>query len=216
MAIIRSMGIGKASGSIDNITYSTIEGRTIARSKAAFVHNPNTSLQRAQRLRMRDVVFLWRVIGKRFEKLWTKRAKYNSPYNAFVSKNIMNDDSYLVDIDANEYELIEGFVLGEGTYLDTDITVVDNNGVLALSVEELSPLGSALKAGDVVGCAFFDQMGKLLDVTETIIRDFQLEEENLPYTYNNTDTPSDYHLIAPYWYSPSRKQSTTCIVKRVV
>lgn len=216
MARIRSMGIGKASGSIDNITYSTIEGRTIARSKPAFVHNPNTPLQRAQRLRMRDVVFLWRMVGRRFEKLWTRRAKYNSPYNAFVSKNIMNDDAYLVDVTENAYELIDGFVLGEGNYLDTDIAVSVEEGLVTVSVVPLSPLESAFKVGDIVGCAFFNQSGKLVDVSESSIKDFQIEEGSLPFTYTFTDSPSDFHLIAPYWYSPSRKMSTTCIVKRVV
>lgn len=216
MAIIRSMGVGKASGSIDNITYSTVQGRTIARSKPAFVHNPNTSLQRAQRLRMRDVVFLWRVIGRQFEKLWTKRARYNSPYNAFVSKNIMNDDTYLVDVLENDYELIPGFVLGEGIYLDTDMTMSEVDGELVTTINPLSPLGGALKVGDVIGCAFFDQSGVLIDVTETLIRESQLEKENLPFTSSNPLTPSSFDLIAPYWYSPSRKQSTTCIVKRVV
>ena len=215
MAIIRSMGVGKASGSIDNITYSTIEGRTIARSKAAFVHNPNTSLQVAQRLRMRDVVFLWRVIGKRFEKLWTKRAKYNSPYNAFVSKNIMNNDAYLVDVTENQYELIDGFVLGDGSYLNTDITVSVGEGGVDMTIPTLTPLGSALKQGDIVGCAFFDQQGVLIDVVENYVRDYQLEDKNLPFTSNFGSSSADFSLIAPYWYSPTRKQSTTCIVKRV-
>lgn len=216
MAIIRSMGIGKASGSIDNITYSTIQGRTIARSKASFVHNPNTVLQQRQRNRMSDIVFLWRFIGKRFEKLWTRKAKYNSPYNAFVSKNIMRDDTYEVMQEDNNYELIEGFVLGEGTFQQSDLTFRKSGADVMARVTEYSPLENALKAGDILGCARFDVEGVLLDIDEHVITEDELLEGGSPYSHTFISDIEDYSLAAVYWYSPSRKQSTTCIVQRAV
>lgn len=88
MAIIRSLAIGKAIKSAGNLTYSTIEGRTIAREKPAFVKNPRTSAQVAQRTRMSTAVALYRWLGSAVKQYFTVRKKYASQYNEFISRNI--------------------------------------------------------------------------------------------------------------------------------
>lgn len=213
MAIIKSMGIGKASGSIDNITYSTVQGRTIGRSKASFVANPNTAAQQAQRGKMRDIVFVWREAGLRLQKLWTKRAKYNSPYNAFVSKNIMNSTTYSAMPDLGVYSLEEGFILGEGQYSSENLELTANGQQSGVRILENSALFHTLKVGDVLGCVFLGDSGQIVDVVEHTLaaEDLDPEATFVAQAFNTFKDDITGHAV--YWYSPSRKISTTCVCR---
>lgn len=88
MAIIRSLAVGKARKSAGNITYQTVKGRTIAREKPAFVANPDTPLQQAQRGKMRKLVAAWRAWFSLLKPYFTVIDGYGSAYNQFVKMNM--------------------------------------------------------------------------------------------------------------------------------
>lgn len=94
MAIIRSLAVGKARKSAGNITYTTIDGRTIIREKPVFVRNPRTEGQVAQRTKLAKTVALWRWMGQSVKPYFTKRGKYLSEYNEFVKRNIGIADEF--------------------------------------------------------------------------------------------------------------------------
>lgn len=114
MAIIRSMGVGKARNSAGNLTYQTIKGRTIAREKPVFVRDPKTQAQLAQREKMRNVVEAWRYGYRQFKPMFTVIDRYGSEYNQFVKDNIhMGTDAWVDHVNLRlEYRV--GTVIGKG------------------------------------------------------------------------------------------------------
>lgn len=211
MAIIRSNGVGKARGSVDNWTYTTIEGRTIARAKPAFVDNPNTEKQQAQRAKMRNIVFLWRHAGQRLEKLWTKRKKYNSPYNAFVSANIMRPETFEVDLKFNTYSLEEGFILGEGQYSNLELSEEIGVRMVTVKIAKNTSLYSNVKVGDVVGVVVLGDSMQIVEVVEWTVTEDDLWEGKHDIDIELAWLSDDAQGYATYWYSPLRKLSTDCI-----
>ena len=212
MAIVKSLGLGKARGSAGEFTYSTIEGRTIARTKPAHVHNPNTEGQQAQRTKMREVVIAWRDAGQRFEKLWTNRKKYHSAYNSFVAANIANNGTFEVPEGKEYIYMNDGFILGKGQYQANQLDFVTGLNACEVKIKSSVSLFHNLKVGDIVGCVFIGDSGQVADVQEHTLTQEDLEAS--PNSVNQTlmTEKDDITGHAPYWYSPSRNLSTDCVV----
>lgn len=212
MAIVKSLGLGKARGSAGEFTYSTIEGRTIARTKPAHVHNPNTEGQQAQRTKMREVVIAWRDAGQRFEKLWTNRKKYHSAYNSFVSANIANNGTFEVPEGKEYIYMNDGFILGQGQYMPNQLQVIAEASNCTVMINNSESLFHNVKVGDIIGCIFVGDSGQVADVQEYTITQDDLAEGNVAIMASLTTTKDDITGHAPYWYSPSRNLSTDCVV----
>lgn len=215
MAIVKSLGLGKARGSAGEFTYSTIEGRTIARTKPAHVHNPNTAAQQAQRTKMSDVVIAWRDAGQRFEKLWTNRKKYHSAYNSFVSANISNNGTFVVAPAGDYIYMNEGFILGRGQYSANQLEVEASVDSVSIIVNESESLFHNLKIGDVLGVIFLGDSGQVVDVSEQSMNEFDFQEGMESLRKNFGTQESDIAGYAVYWYSPSRNLSTDCVVRMI-
>ena len=212
MAIVKSLGLGKARGSAGEFTYSTIEGRTIARTKPAHVHNPKTDAQQAQRGKMRDVVIAWRDVGQRFERLWTNRKKYHSAYNSFVAANIANDGTFDVDNSANHIEMNAGFILGQGQYNANQLEIDANAAMCQIKISNSESLYHNLKVGDIVGCIFLGDSGQVAEVQEYTLTQDDLDTAESAISHVFEPKRDDITGHAPYWYSPSRNLSTDCVV----
>lgn len=212
MAIVKSLGLGKARGSAGEFTYSTIEGRTIARTKPAHVHNPNTEGQQAQRTKMREVVIAWRDAGQRFEKLWTNRKKYHSAYNSFVSANIANNGTFEVPAGKEYIYMNDGFILGRGQYQANQLVLLAERGTATVEIKNTESLYHNLKVGDILGCVFVGDSGQVADVQEYTITQDDLDNSTTFVNTILTSTKDDVTGYAPYWYSPSRNLSTDCVV----
>ena len=212
MAIVKSLGLGKARGSAGEFTYSTIEGRTIARTKPAHVHNPNTEGQQEQRTKMRDVVIAWRDAGQRFEKLWTNRKKYHSAYNSFVSANIANNGTFKVAPAGTYIYMYNGFILGKGQYQANQLDLCPGFNDCEVKILNSVSLFHNLKVGDIVGCVFIGVSGQVADVQEATITQEDLDPTEPFVDFHLKSAKDDIKGYAPYWYSPSRNLSTDCIV----
>ena len=151
MAIINSIVIGKARKSIGNVTLSTIEGRTIAREKPAYVRDPKTSKQVVQRNKMRMLVGMFQQNGRQFSRLWTSRKKYNSPYNAFVSANMVYADSITYDDNTGLYKSSVKLLYGRGVFDSTSLSVAKGvDDETEVSFNNVNMIGQ-LKDGDIIG-----------------------------------------------------------------
>lgn len=94
MAIINSMGVGKASGSMGNVTYRTVKGQTIGSQKLAKgLQALGTYKQVSRRVRMANLVFAYRAFnnagnGAGMYQAFPFRDSKSSPWNEFFKKNI--------------------------------------------------------------------------------------------------------------------------------
>ena len=212
MAIVKSLGLGKARGSAGEFTYSTIEGRTIARTKPAHVHNPNTEAQQAQRAKMSAVVLAWRDVGQRFEKLWTKRKKYHSAYNSFVSANIANNGTFDVAPEGTYVYMNNGFILGQGQYSANQLDISGSESRALIRIRETDSLYHNLKVGDILGCVFVGDSGQVADVVEYTLVENDLNPSSGIVLEEFETLKDDITGYAGYWFSPSRNLSTDCKV----
>lgn len=87
MAIINSIILGRAKGSIGNVSFSTQKGRVIARQKPSIVANPRTQAQLGQRAKVSAVNVAWYMIGNVIKSGITQLVGLGSQFNTYVSKN---------------------------------------------------------------------------------------------------------------------------------
>lgn len=89
MAKVHSLAVRKARGQIGGMVYSTYGGQTIVREKPAVVSNPRTNSQMNQRIKMANVVGLYRP-NKTWMEKWAfpERPEKWSNYNAYMSENL--------------------------------------------------------------------------------------------------------------------------------
>lgn len=89
MAKVHSLAVRKARGQLGGMVYSTYGGQTIVREKPAVVRNPRTNSQMNQRVKMANVVGLYRP-NKTWMEKWAfpERPEKWSNYNAYMSENL--------------------------------------------------------------------------------------------------------------------------------
>lgn len=88
MAIVNSIVLGRAKGSIGNVTLATVKGRVIAKQKPTIVSNPRTETQQLQRSKLSKAVLAYQVIGNYVKSGITTLLPFSSQYNTYISKNI--------------------------------------------------------------------------------------------------------------------------------
>jgi hypothetical protein len=122
MAKVANPLIGKTSGSIGGVTFSSWKGVNVAKSKPTVVANPQSDAQVAQRAAFSLLVSLYRamvsilVIG--FKELAIKK----SEFNAFVSQNLKN--AFDLSSPPTATFVPASFMISKGTITDTPITSV--------------------------------------------------------------------------------------------
>ena len=89
MAKVHSLAVRKARGQMGGMVYSTYGGQTIVREKPAVVSNPRTNSQMNQRIKMANVVGLYKPNRAWMEKwAFPNRPQKWSNYNAYMSENL--------------------------------------------------------------------------------------------------------------------------------
>lgn len=212
MAIIRSLAIGKARKSAGNLTFSTVKGRTIAREKPAFVSNPNTAKQQAQRTKMSKVVAAYRSIGSQVKDLFTVIPQYGSAYNQFVKMNIGIADNFEIDENTGVVKNITGMCVANGVYPTKcfEFQVVDNEIAVVIHNPQLR---EEIKAGDMLFGVGTPVDG---DGTPQVYTNVLTEEDleagmSSDYYFPIPDVPA-LSNVAVAWYSPATNRSTTAYV----
>lgn len=162
MAIINSLAVGKAVKSMGGITYSTQQGRVIAKQKVTTVKDAMSPSQLAQRNKLTATVKLWRQYQADIKQFWTRLDGYNSKYNQFVSSNIgFANDTFSYDpitqkVTQTKFQIARGYFPINSIELKKGDPATATVRVRAISNE----LRDNLKVGDKLH--FYDaEYGKL-------------------------------------------------------
>lgn len=212
MAIINSLAIGKARKSAGNLTFSTVKGRTIAREKPAYVSNPQTVKQTAQRAKMATIVAAWRQYGYKCRHLFTVIAGFGSPYNEFVKKNIQLAANLPKDATSGVPYSCAGMQLGSGKYGSNALNIqADENNECLVRIMD-AQLQQEIQVGDVVGVIATSDNASFFYVDTT-----EVTSDNIQALANGQSVSVDQSydtgaLFAPFWYSSSRNLSSTPIL----
>ena len=106
MAIIKSVVLEEASGSIDGLVFYQLNGQQVVRSKAVDPYDPKTPAQLAQRAKIANMVFLYSYMSDFVQFRKAEKTQRESLYNLFgriftpylslpVTKNLVTLLQYL-------------------------------------------------------------------------------------------------------------------------
>lgn len=144
MAIIKSLAVGKAKGSAQNLTYTTRGGDTIMKGKVAFPENPKTVGQMARRVRWANIVNVWQAFSHRDRPSFENRAPRVSDFNAFLGANIGGVPVYLTASEAKQNgSVVAAYQITEGSLPAIDVGA----GTGGVPVSSIS-LGNLVIDGD--------------------------------------------------------------------
>jgi hypothetical protein len=154
MAITSNTLIGKASGSIGGVTFSSWKGKNVAKSKPSSVANPNTAGQQTSRRKMSFIVAFYRMIAAVVNVGFLQMAVGKSAYNAFASTNLLN--GAVTDNGTIASLVPENLLVAKGTLdQEQDFTILadasDNNISLDWSA---SASGNQLTTDNAYAVAF--------------------------------------------------------------
>ena len=133
MAVVNSLAVGKAVGSMGGLTYSTQQGRVIVKQKVTSVRDAMSPSQLAQRDKLNATVKLWRQHQADLKQFWTRLDNYNSAYNQFVSSNIVSaNDTFSYDpitqkVSFTKFQIARGYFPINSILLDRKSTRLNSS-----------------------------------------------------------------------------------------
>lgn len=145
MAILSVGLLGSSRNKVGNIVTYRMKGQDIARAKATQVSNPRTAAQQAQRVKLANLVAMYRANLSWMDNLAfsTKPQKW-SDYNAFVSANIGENRVYLTKAQAAAgFGIVAPYVVSRGS-----LPSVEFNATTANVWQSNIAVGSDLTIGD--------------------------------------------------------------------
>lgn len=152
MAIIQSLAVGKAKGSAQNLTYTTVGGATIMKGKVAFPKNPKSLRQMNRRVRWANIVNLWQAFTQRDKPSFEDKAPRVSDFNAFIGANIAGQPVYLTNAEASQGGcIVAAYQITNGTLPSLDVAA----GSGGVPVSGIS-LGNLVIDGDTTLKEFSD------------------------------------------------------------
>lgn len=172
MAIIKSQAIGKAKGSLGNLTYRYLSGDTIASGKVAFPKVPRTAAQMARRIGWGNVVNFWQTFNQDLHPSFEQATGRVSDYNLFIGRNT-GRAPYLTKKDASAggcivapYMITEGSLtsIGMGVTPTGIITSDISVGSLVITDETTLAAFSAAIVANNSGWQFGDQLSAFISI----------------------------------------------------
>lgn len=152
MAIIKSLAIGRAKGSAQDLTYTTIGGATIVKGKVAFPKNPKTAGQMFRRVCWANIVNLWQAFTQRDRPSFEGKGDRVSDFNAFVGANIGGAPVYLTTSEAEQgATVVAAYQITSGSLPTIGVTL-GTGGVRISDIE----LGALVIDGDTTLKEFSD------------------------------------------------------------
>lgn len=125
MATTNSIALGKASGSIGNVTFSAWKGISVAKQKPATVAQPPSDKRSMQQSAMRQVVAIYRLLQSVISIGFKSLAVKQSQANAFTSYNLLNG----FDLTAPPAATISypDLLFSRGTIANTPVITIDGS-----------------------------------------------------------------------------------------
>lgn len=149
MAVINSLAIGKARGSMGNITYKVRGGLTIGSQKQDKVVTSRTFRQMLRRTQWANLVNFWQALGGVWHPSFIGRNKLVSDFNLFMRANLGQDSVYLTKEQARLGATIASAIkVTEGTLPSID-AAQGTGGVIVsdLEIGQLTIDGDTTLAG---------------------------------------------------------------------
>lgn len=152
MAKINSLMYRGAKGQIGGQVLYTRNGETVARELAPQVANPRTPAQMAQRVKLSNLVAVYRANMAWMRGAFENKKPKESDYNAFVSANIANTAVALGKADvASGAAVVAPYKISNGTLpmvetLLNGTDLVSNIALGALSIDEDTTIGELSQA----------------------------------------------------------------------
>lgn len=129
MSIITNGLLGSSRNKVGNIVTYRMKGQDIARSKAAQVSNPRTNAQQSQRVKLANLVALYRVLSAWMDGIaFQSKPQRWSDYNAFVSANIGENRVVLTKQQAAAgYGIVAPYIVTRGSLPTIEINPTTAN-----------------------------------------------------------------------------------------
>lgn len=204
MAIIRSLAVGKARKSAGNLTYQTVKGRTIAREKPAFVANPNTPRQQAQRSKMRNLVAAWRAWFSLMKPYFTVIDGFGSAYNQFVKMNMPFAGDFSVNPNTGVVGFADTTYFSNGKYPQRALEAVAGN-VTVVDIQ----LQQEAEVGDRLVLIEHGALGENPSIQEYVLDQDDIDNIRLGQPVDTGLVPDD--AIGWLFYSSARRTSSTLL-----
>lgn len=207
MAIIRSLAVGKARKSAGNLTYQTVQGRTIAREKPAFVANPNTPRQQAQRGKMRNLVAAWRAWFSLLKPYFTVIDGFGSAYNQFVKMNMPFAEDYSTNQNTGVVDFVEAY-FSNGKYPQRALNLSIVEEKLAVTVDDIQ-LREDAEVGDRFVIVSHGGIGENPGITEKVLDADDITAIRAGEVVNTNVEGDLADFIGVIFYSSARRTSST-------
>lgn len=133
MAIVRNMWLRGVSKKLAGSVYFQARGRTLQRELAPLVTNPRTPAQMATRVRLANLVQLYKAGRGWMKASFENKKQTQSDYNAFVSANLTKANVYLTkqQVEAGA-AVVAPVTITKGSLAPVAHTIVDTNIVTDL------------------------------------------------------------------------------------
>lgn len=214
MAIVDSIILGRAKGSIGNVTLSTQKGRVIAKQKATIVSNPNTVAQLEQRGKLSKAVLAWQAIGNVVKSGITALMPFSSAYNTYVSKNMdVFASSEFPNGSVRGIDLLDSFAtigrLGTIGYSNEEVTTDFYRASL-----EKSNFNQIAKVGDKLKIVVGNQLAEEFSYSATTVTQAMLDNPTPFVVFSDLGLSDVRSVFSALWLETADgKESTTAKFK---
>lgn len=214
MAIVDSIILGRAKGSIGNVTLSTQKGRVIAKQKATIVSNPNTVAQQEQRGKLSKAVLAWQAIGNVVKSGITALMPFSSAYNTYVSKNMeIFANADFPNGAVRGIDLLDSFAtigrLGTLTYSQDTVDFDSYKATL-----DKANFNQIAKVGDKLKILVGNQLAEEFSYSETTVTQAMLDNPTPFVVFSDLGLSDVRSVFSALWLETADgKESTTAKFK---
>ncbi|SDE01102.1 DUF6266 family protein [Riemerella columbipharyngis] len=210
MAIVDSIILGRAKGSIGNVTLATVKGRVIAKQKATIVSNPNTQAQQAQRNKLAKAVLAWQAVGNYVKSGWTSLLPFCSQYQTYTSKNMHGFASKDFNEDRVTGEDLKGSLATYGKLGTLKYTAsADDTDSITVTFDKTS-LENIAKVGDKIKMVATNVNDENISYSEIEVDTALLSAGTPSKSFENLHLAQNTRVILAVWLEGADgKESTT-------
>lgn len=174
MAILKSLIIRGGRKQIGGMVLYNRNGETIARELAAQISNPRTPAQMEQRVKLSNLVSVYRANSSWMRGAFENKKERESDYNAFVSANVDNNEVYLSKADVASGAAVVGpYKITSGSLPVIETILNGADLVTNLFIGTLA-ISSTTTIGEVATALLANNNGLIAGMQLSIIINLQL------------------------------------------
>lgn len=184
MAIVKSLWLRNAKRRLGGAVAYTLKGQQVLRELAASVSNPQTSAQMSRRVKLANLVAIYRA-----NRDWMQRYAFEvkkqtwSVYNAFVSANLNSNEVALTKAEAEAgAAVVAPYKMTDGSLPMVEISSYNTQGVYGtnLNLGSLSIIGDDTTTAAVSQALISNNNGLAYGMQLSLIENFQTIVAGVP------------------------------------